>query len=1220
MSGTGGSGGAAGGAGASGSGAGSGGSKVDAIWAQLKGAHSAPKAQAVNFNKLWHGFSSDVAGSGASGAAAAAGGGVGATAGSKRPAAGGLKQETYAAQLVQRASPAPAGAGAGAAAAAAAAASAAGAAAATAGAAGSAAVGGGAGGKPDPDTALQLVARCVAGLKDSSQAARRKALQDVQAALLDNPGLSESWLCDRLEGDGLGKALLRRFDDPADTSREAAVVCLTRLLAAAPGAVLSLLPYAFPVVSERVMRREEGSKNLTEPCEEVRLALARLLRSLVSLAGKSFGGYAGEAAVLVEALCEDPFHEVQEEACAVVVALNDALGLRLQPVAKQLVAALLPLTTAKRHRVRLAALGALRPTMHQGAHEMILEMVAWRDPNVIAVKAFYGDDLKVNFCGKLAADPHPAVRREFLALLGDWMTRLRERLDHESRLLPYVLSALNDESPEIQADAVALLDALGAQYEADHEKDLKETLPYLPEEAHGVGWQAAGAAAHVYGALAAGQDDTVFGGRAVFVLPGPLRCRPRLGTRRLAQSNFGRIVGALSEELTSWLHDSRVRSAALLRTQLVLVEEAAEQHLHLVLPAICRAISDPEVRPAVRDSAAIVGAFTDFEVALQLLGPRISDDATAAAGAAGAGGGAGGGGGGSGGGDMGTRAAALEALACVIRGAGPRRAVDGHLGAVLGLLGQEGLLCSEDSRVRRSLQEVVEQLVATCGPACGRHAALLLWVCLHLRAPGRAAHAQAAAAAAVGMAPVAAAVAMAPAAEAAASDAATTTAMEGALLPRLAEVCGYGGGAGGVDALVEAHRQELLALAQPGSSPNCLLSTGVLCRLMLPTGALSHARLTPTDDLLTAVLQPAEPAGTPPPPPAASSSSSGGGSGAAAMEVDGAGPRGSAAASAAAAAGDVDMQDGGAAAAAAAAASTSGQTWSAGSLAAVLAHLSVDVGTWLPRQPRAAAVTLLCLEAALAAELPATAGAAAEACDGAEAEVAAERPRQLAAVLAAALGAAAELPPTALLPALRCAHVALARGLLLLPTCAAPATAPGASGAVVVESLGELVARLGGCMAVTSAAACRLQACAVMSMLLRCPPAAAALAAAAAEPAAPSDAAAAGGAAAAALGAACAAIAARLYDAADEVRCAALRLVRVVVELALGPGGGGFAAVAGAELGGGAGGSSGSAPTTAVGRLVSEAQALRDVSLGSDFYGELTAFREWVAQQAAVGR
>jgi hypothetical protein len=41
------------------------------------------------------------------------------------------------------------------------------------------------------------------------------------------------------------------------------------------------------------------------------------------------------------------------------------LGTRLQPVAKQLVAALLPLTTHKRHRVRVATVRALGPLMHQ---------------------------------------------------------------------------------------------------------------------------------------------------------------------------------------------------------------------------------------------------------------------------------------------------------------------------------------------------------------------------------------------------------------------------------------------------------------------------------------------------------------------------------------------------------------------------------------------------------------------------------------------------------------------------------------------------------------------------------------------------------------------------------------------------------------------------------------------------------------------------------------
>lgn len=42
-----------------------------------------------------------------------------------------------------------------------------------------------------------------------------------------------------------------------------------------------------------------------------------------------------------------------------------SLGMRLHSLSKQLVAALLPLSTHKRHRVRIAALHALGPLMHQ---------------------------------------------------------------------------------------------------------------------------------------------------------------------------------------------------------------------------------------------------------------------------------------------------------------------------------------------------------------------------------------------------------------------------------------------------------------------------------------------------------------------------------------------------------------------------------------------------------------------------------------------------------------------------------------------------------------------------------------------------------------------------------------------------------------------------------------------------------------------------------------
>lgn len=42
-----------------------------------------------------------------------------------------------------------------------------------------------------------------------------------------------------------------------------------------------------------------------------------------------------------------------------------ALGHRLGSTSKELVAALLPLTTHKRYRVRIAALGAIRDVVHQ---------------------------------------------------------------------------------------------------------------------------------------------------------------------------------------------------------------------------------------------------------------------------------------------------------------------------------------------------------------------------------------------------------------------------------------------------------------------------------------------------------------------------------------------------------------------------------------------------------------------------------------------------------------------------------------------------------------------------------------------------------------------------------------------------------------------------------------------------------------------------------------
>ncbi len=66
------------------------------------------------------------------------------------------------------------------------------------------------------------------------------------------------------------------------------------------------------------------------------------------------------------------------------------------------------------------------------------------------------------------------VRLEWVLTLHDWMTNLRERIDHEPRLLPYLLSALTDPVPAVCEAAVTALEGVGRVYEQDHAKELEQ--------------------------------------------------------------------------------------------------------------------------------------------------------------------------------------------------------------------------------------------------------------------------------------------------------------------------------------------------------------------------------------------------------------------------------------------------------------------------------------------------------------------------------------------------------------------------------------------------------------------------------------------------------------------------------------------------------------------------------------------------------------------------
>lgn len=63
-------------------------------------------------------------------------------------------------------------------------------------------------------------------------------------------------------------------------------------------------------------------QNLVETSEEVRLQLARLLVIVIQLGQKAISAYAGEIVHLIKILCEDPFHDINVEACEAVQQIN----------------------------------------------------------------------------------------------------------------------------------------------------------------------------------------------------------------------------------------------------------------------------------------------------------------------------------------------------------------------------------------------------------------------------------------------------------------------------------------------------------------------------------------------------------------------------------------------------------------------------------------------------------------------------------------------------------------------------------------------------------------------------------------------------------------------------------------------------------------------------------------------------------------------------------
>ncbi|XP_019492960.1 PREDICTED: dynein assembly factor 5, axonemal [Hipposideros armiger] len=269
------------------------------------------------------------------------------------------------------------------------------------------------------------------------------------------------------------------------------------------------------------------------------------------------------------------------------------------------------------------------------------------------------DDVLPHFAQRLFDDV-PQVRQAVTCVVGGWLLDLRDRYSFFPKLIPLLLSSLEDEMPGVAHTAASLWEKVGLQWQQENEEDLKDKLDFAsPPPAH-----------H----------------------PSP-ETRPGLGCRELIFRNLSKILPAICHDITDWVVGTRVKSAQLLVVLLRHAEDHTTQHLEVVLRTLLHACADDEgavVSSCVR-SAELIGAFVSPDVFLRLMWPMLKKSPSASG---------------------------LLVLASVIRGC-PGEALQPHLKAIATELAHTHICQGAENReYGENLLLCVRALVAVCREDC----------------------------------------------------------------------------------------------------------------------------------------------------------------------------------------------------------------------------------------------------------------------------------------------------------------------------------------------------------------------------------------------------------------------------------------------------------------------------------------------------------------------
>ncbi|CAD7932701.1 unnamed protein product [Amoebophrya sp. A25] len=349
---------------------------------------------------------------------------------------------------------------------------------------------------------LQRDINCLDSGNEVELKVRLRAVKKLELIFVKNHAELPSNILD-VALEELTKPLLKRLQrDGSEKIREIATSVLRTLLEHAPKIDHSSLQFIVPILVSRlgsedldgvahlppVMRPNPEQRPVeiqkpVEESEEVRKQLALLIQAFATrISTQQVLGFIDELTGLLRALLMDSYAGVKMLGCETMTTFcynhKDVLLHFTEPMGRSITSCLVH----NHFRLRVAALQTLTAVLHCGTwkhnHEVVQHLVAWQDPNQVPIKSFYESHTTVNYFSSLTFDRHPAVRRFWFETLAFWLLRLPDHVDHEPHIFPYILSGLYDENEDIALETFWLLEACGAQYEIDNEKDLREKKQY----------------------------------------------------------------------------------------------------------------------------------------------------------------------------------------------------------------------------------------------------------------------------------------------------------------------------------------------------------------------------------------------------------------------------------------------------------------------------------------------------------------------------------------------------------------------------------------------------------------------------------------------------------------------------------------------------------------------------------------------------------------------